>query len=87
MLRKSHPSIPISNLLELIELYSALAALADTTIIYDTFEEHIKVETLTKTHSIIVNCAASFNPPLTEAILEGICANTTTNKKPSVSEL
>ena len=84
---KSHPSIPIIIFRTFVELYSALAALADTTFIYGTFEEHTRVETLAKTHSIIVNCAASLNPPLTEAILRGICANTTTNKKPSVSEL
>ena len=78
--RKTHPSIPITAYLRSTVLDAALTALGNFTIIHGTFEEHSKIEELSATHSIIVNCAASFNLPVTEAILKGIRATKVPNK-------
>ena len=84
--RKRHPDVPITTYLRSTALDTALAALGNITIIHGTFEEHAKVEELSASHSIIINCAASFNPPLTEAILKGI-RRTKTPRKPILLHL
>ncbi|KAK4691689.1 hypothetical protein P7C71_g5361, partial [Lecanoromycetidae sp. Uapishka_2] len=86
--RKAHPTIPITAYLRSTTLDAALTALGNTTVIHGTFEEFDKVENLASTHSIIINCAASFNPPLTEAILKGIRATKiTSHRKPILLHL
>ena len=72
--RKRHPDIPITAYLRSTALDSALKALGNVTIMHGTFEEDRKLEELSATHSIIINCAASFNVPVTETILKGIQA-------------
>ena len=79
--RKAHPQTPITAYLRSTALDSALTTLGNTTIIHGTFEEHDRIETLAASHSIIINCAASFNPPLSSAILKGI-ENTNAVKAP-----
>lgn len=70
--RKTHPNVPITAYLRSTALDAALTALGNVTIIHGTFEEYVRIEGLSATHSIIINCAASFNMPVTEAILKGI---------------
>ena len=55
---------------------------------HGTFEEFDKVTELAASHDIIINAAASFNPPLTEAILKGIRATQIkSHKKPILLHL
>lgn len=78
--RKTHPDIPITAYLRSTALDTALTALGNVTIIHGSFEEYGKLEELSASHSIIINCAASFNVPVTEAILKGIRATTVPSK-------
>ena len=84
--RKQYPNILITAFLRSTELDTALQSLGKITIIHGTFDEYDKVEELAATHEIVINCAASFNPPLTEVILKGIHA-TKTSKKPILLHL
>ncbi len=70
--RKTHSDIPITAYLRSTALDAALTALGNVTVIHGIFEDYSKIEELSATHSIIINCAASFNLPVTEAILRGI---------------
>ena len=70
--RKAHPQNPITAYLRSTALDEALSALGNMTIIHGTFEEYDRIEQLATSHEIIINCAASFNPPLTSVILKGI---------------
>ena len=72
--RQTYPDIPITVYLRSTALDTALVALGNVNIIHGTFEEYGKIEELSATHSIVINCAASFNVPVTEAILKGIQA-------------
>ena len=72
VLRETYPKDPITAYLRSVELDEALKALSDVTIEHGTFEEYDRIEKLAANHEIIINCAASFNPPLTSAILQGI---------------
>lgn len=78
--RKRHPNIPITAYLRSTALDAALSALGNVTIVHGTFEEYGRIEDLSATHSIIINCAASFNVPVTEAILKGIHATKSSSK-------
>ena len=78
--RKRHPNIPVTAYLRSTALDTALTALGNVTIVHGTFEEHARLEELSATHSIIINCAASFNVPVTEAILKGIHATKISSK-------
>ena len=70
--RRAHPNNPITAYLRSTALDEALKALGNVTIIHGTFEEYDRIEQLAASHEIIINCAASFNPPLTSVILKGI---------------
>ena len=70
--RKANPQVPITAYLRSTALDEALNALGNVTIIHGTFEEYDRIEQVAASHSIIINCAASFNPPLTSVILKGI---------------
>ena len=70
--RKAHPENPITAYLRSTALDQTLNALGNVTIIHGTFEEYDRIEKLAASHEIIINCAASFNPPLTSVILRGI---------------
>ena len=84
--RKSYPSIPITAYLRSTALDTALTSLGNVTVVHGTFEEYDRIEELSATHSIIINCAASFNVPVTEAILRGI-RGTNISKKPILLHL
>lgn len=71
LFRKQYPEIPTTFFLRSTELDGALKALGKTTIIHGVFDDLDKVEELAATHSIVLNCAASMNTALTEAILRG----------------
>ena len=79
--RKAHPEDPITAYLRSTALDDALKALGNVTIEHGTFEEYDRIEKLAGNHEIIINCAASFNPPLTSVILTGI-RNTKAVKAP-----
>ncbi|MCJ1278759.1 hypothetical protein MMC21_006577 [Puttea exsequens] len=87
--RTVHPQTPITAYLRSTILDEALTALGNVTIIHGTFEEYDRIKQLAATHDIIINCAASFNPPLTTVILEGIknTKATTAPKKPILLHL
>ena len=70
--RKANPQTPITAYLRSTALDEALSALGNVTIIHGTFEEYDRIEQLAASHAIVINCAASFNPPLTSVILKGI---------------
>ncbi|KAG8525260.1 uncharacterized protein KY384_008904 [Bacidia gigantensis] len=70
--RKAYPDTPITAYLRSTTLDEALTSLGNINIVHGTFEEPDRVEELAATHSIIINCAGSFNPPLTAAILKGM---------------
>ena len=84
--RRTHPNIPITAYLRSTALDTALTALGNVTIVRGTFEEHDKIQELSAAHSIVINCAASFNPPVTEAILRGI-RTTKSSSKPILLHL
>ena len=71
LFRKEYPDIPITFFLRTIELDSALQALGGTTIVHGVFDDLDKIEELAAAHAIVLNCAASMNVPVTEAILRG----------------
>ena len=79
--RKAYPKDPITAYLRSTALDDALTALGYVTIEHGTFEEYDRLEDLAANHEVVINCAASFNPPLTSRILEGI-RNTKAVKAP-----
>ena len=84
--RQKYPDIPITAFLRSSELDTALHNLGKTTVVHGTFDEHDKLESLSATHSIIIDCAASFQPLVSEAILRGI-NRTETSRKPILLHL
>ena len=70
--RKTHPKDSMTAYLRSTALDDALSALGNVTIEHGTFEEFDRIGKLAANHEIVINCAASFNPPLTSVILEGI---------------
>ena len=85
--RQNYPNIPITAYLRSTALDTALTSLGNVTVIHGTFEEYGRIEQLSATHSIVINCAASFNVPVTEAILRGIRGTTTISKRPILLHL
>ena len=73
--RRTYPHDPLTLYLRSTTLDEALRGLGNVTVEHGTFEEFDRVEELASKHEIIINCAASFNPPLSAAILKGIERN------------
>ena len=84
--RRKNLDIPITAYLRSTALDAPLTALGNVTVIHGTFEEYRRIEDLSAIHSIIINCAASFNEPVTEAILRGI-RGTNISKRPILLHL
>ena len=80
MFRKHYPQYSLTAFLRSTALDEALNSL-DIAIVHGTFSDLSTIEELSSTHDIIINCAASFNPPVTEAILRGIRRTQQTPKK------
>ena len=70
--RSKYPDIPITAFLRSSALDNALENLGNVTVVHGDFEEHDKLAELSASHSIIIDCAASFFPQVTEDILRGV---------------